>query len=78
VTTYYRGRAGVAHSDKVVVQEGLTPLFVYDTYDTKMLVKQMSAGALEEETICMDIRKCRDNPDWEIADETFMFDYGDW
>lgn len=49
--------------------------------DKKVLIKQMSAGAVQREALCMDIRLCREKPERIFTDSVFLFaypDYGDY
>ncbi|USN55869.1 MAG: hypothetical protein H6765_04820 [Candidatus Peribacteria bacterium] len=54
-------------------------MFIYDSFGKKVLVKQMSNGSLEDETLCMDTRFCAERPDWIIANRRlFLFEYDDF
>lgn len=78
VNVYYRGRAGVGNAEKIVVQKWLNPSFLHASLDKKVLIKQMSAGAVERETLCMDIRLCREKPERIFEEDVFLFEYPDY
>lgn len=78
VNVYYRGRAWVGNSEKITVQKWLNPAFLHASLDKKVLIKQMSAGAVQQEKLCMDIRLCREKPERILGDSVFLFEYPDY
>lgn len=72
----YRGYRGVAKGENIMVKNGLKPRLLFDSADTLTLVRDISIGDIENQTICMDATAC-DNPIYVRTerDAGFIFTY---
>lgn len=58
VGVFYRDRAGVAFAEPVTVIKSVTPRLLYSTFDRTVLVRNISMGDVEEQSICMNLQAC--------------------
>lgn len=72
VAVFYRGRAGIAVSEKITIQKSLKPVILFDSYDRHVLIKDTSYGDIDTRTLCMDIRACRQQPERIFKDEPLI------
>jgi PKD repeat protein len=72
----YRGYRGVAKGENIIVKNGLKPRLLFDSADTLTLVRDISIGDIENQTICMDATAC-ENPIYVRTgrDAGFIFTY---
>lgn len=72
----YRGYRGVAKGENIMVKNGLKPRLLFDSADTLTLVRDISIGDIENQTICMDASAC-ENTDYVRTqrDAGFIFTY---
>jgi len=72
----YRGYRGVAKGENIMVKNGLKPRLLFDSADTLTLVRDISIGDIENQTICMDATAC-ENPNYVRTqrDAGFIFTY---
>ncbi len=79
VTVFYRWRAGVWISEKIIVQKWLKPLLLLDFFDNKLIGKDASVGDIDTYDLCLDIKKCRKDDHWVLRDTTsFLFSYDEY
>lgn len=76
VTVFYRGRAWVGITEKIIVQKWLKPKILIDSFDNKILGKDVSIGSIEDRTLCLDTNKCHDDDHWLLTgNASFLFAY---
>jgi len=84
VTVFYRWRAWVGMSEKIIVQKWLKPKLLFDIFDNKVLIKDVSIGDIDTSELCLDTKKCEKDDHRLLHDVTsslFAYDeYGkhDW
>lgn len=69
VAVYYKWRAGIGLADRLIIQKWLKPVLLTDTFGKKLLVKDASRWDIEDSTLCMDIRACRDDKAWVVSNK---------
>ena len=72
----YRGYRGVAKGENIMVKNGLKPRLLFNSADTVTLVRDISIGDIENQSICMDATAC-ENPDYVRTEPVagFVFTY---
>lgn len=72
----YRWYRGVAKWENIMVKNGLKPRLLFDSVGTLLLVRDVSIGEIENQSICMDATAC-DNPTYVRTerDAGFIFTY---
>ncbi|HMT26887.1 MAG TPA: PKD domain-containing protein, partial [Candidatus Absconditabacterales bacterium] len=69
----YRGYPGRAIGENIDVKNALRASFLFDTFDNKVIMRDISIGDIKDKTICFDLRYCKSNNFYSKENETDSF-----
>lgn len=76
VRVTYRGYSGIGKGEKIQVTKGMKPRFLYQTFDKKVLFKDVSVGSWLVKQFCLDGTQCvKDKTLVKTGVQNFVFDY---
>lgn len=75
----YRGYKWVGVWGTIVVKNGLKPMLLSDTFEKLVLFRDVSIWTIANKTICLDIKKCKNDPSYIIiSGDAFKSIYPDY
>lgn len=79
VKVIYRWYWWLDYWDVIEVSKWLKWWFDFDKFDNKLLIRDTSYWEIEKMQYCMDIKNCKTNKSYNIADKnSFLFEYKDY
>lgn len=72
----YRWYKWTANWQNIVVQKWLKPMFLVESFDKTIILRDISVGEIWTKNICMDIKTCKTNEDFSIDTwDYLLFNY---
>ncbi len=76
VAVWYRGYKWLANWQNIVVQKGLKPMILFESFDKTMILRDISLWEIWTKKICMDIKTCKTNEDFTVDTWAYLkFEY---